>query len=103
MERQTVIAEIPGSTRNEQLIVCLVESGGRGWKVELLDQRWAEGIGWYNQKVIDLEPAQWRALQQSFASHPQAAAMQTPLDPPATVPFVRRPSPPLPRSVADGA
>ena len=101
MERQTVLAEIPGKTRNEQILVCLAGPAGETWKIELHQQRWAEGIGWYDQKVISLEPSQWRSLQQLLASPPPVVPADA-VEPPATVPFRHRQSAPQPHSLADG-
>ena len=101
MKRQTVLAEVPGKTRNEQLLVCLAGPAGETWKIELHQQRWAEGIGWYDQKVISLEPSQWRSLQQLLAS-PVRVVVADAAEPPATVPFRRRQQGPQSRSLADG-
>ena len=102
----TELAAIPGRTRNEQILVCLDASQEGVWKIQLHEQRWAEGIGWYDQKVIELEPAQWRRLQQLVASPALARRVESDV-PPATVPFPHRR--PTPRSqsfsqpLADGA
>jgi hypothetical protein len=85
MPNETVVQQLPGSVPNERVLVCLRQSDGR-WSIALRQQHWAEGIGWYDQKVIQLDPRQWSALRGMF-SGPQVKVVGLTEAPQRTIPF----------------
>jgi hypothetical protein len=101
---RTVLATLPGSAPYQRLQVAL-EQGEDGLTICLCEQHHAEGIGWFTQRSMQLEPRQWAQLQgvlgttdarQAFADDAE--------DAPATLPF---PGPNDPRrlrhAIGDGS
>jgi len=67
-----VLATIPGSTDDERLLLVLHRYPERGVRLELCQQTWGEGIGWFTQKNIELSPQQASALRSALGSGPPA-------------------------------
>ena len=63
MIRECQLAALPGSHDCERLTVVLLQGEDGDSRVSLHQQTWAEGIGWYDQKRIDLDPEQLRQLR----------------------------------------
>ena len=63
MIRECQLAALPGSHDCERLTVVLLQGEDGDSRVSLRQQTWAEGIGWYDQKRIDLDPEQLRQLR----------------------------------------
>ena len=75
--RETTLAELPGEGANERVMMVHVYSDRLAEShVELRQQTWALGIGWFTQSTICLTPAQVSALRSSLGSAPQARAMK---------------------------
>jgi hypothetical protein len=55
---EIILATIPGAREDEQLEVALCQIPGEGSKLELRQQTWGEGIGWYTQSRVRLDPQQ---------------------------------------------
>jgi hypothetical protein len=55
---ELILATIPGAREDEQLEVALCQIPGEGSKLELRQQTWGEGIGWFTQSRVRLEPSQ---------------------------------------------
>ena len=76
--QEVILAEIPGSCDNERLLVVHRHGQnrhGEGYtRIELRQQTWGEGIGWFTQNTMPLEPQQVGQLRgalggpSSFAS-----------------------------------
>ena len=61
-----LIATLPSRDSQERVIVQLVQdqsSGTTATLVEICQQSYGDGIGWYNQQSVALEPAQLAALR----------------------------------------
>lgn len=58
MNTECLLATLPGSSDCERLTVVLVHAPGGTSKMSIRQQTWAEGIGWYDQKSIELDPDQ---------------------------------------------
>lgn len=89
MHSENFLAILPASADDERLVVYLVREADGSSKLSLRQQNWAEGIGWYDQKTLDLEPAQLRMLRSLGAS---VAPARHSSDAPATLPFPTRES-----------
>jgi hypothetical protein len=85
MANETVVQQLPGSVPNERILVCLRQTE-RQWGIRLRQQHWAEGIGWYDQKVLQFDARQWSALR-GMLSTPMAALPEVIDDSPETIPF----------------
>ena len=60
---ETVLTAIPAASDDERLLVVLRQDDATGSQIELRQQSWAEGIGWFTQSSIRLEPAQLANLR----------------------------------------
>ncbi len=83
---QTILATLPGSGPHQRLQVALVQRRDGRLVIDLRDQHHAEGIGWFDQRTLTLEPRQWKQLQAVLGSSAPALAVEADI-PPATIPF----------------
>jgi hypothetical protein len=61
---ETILATLPGSSDAERLLMVLCSATeSTASHVELRQQSFAPGLGWFNQATIALEPAQVSALR----------------------------------------
>ncbi|MEO6808007.1 MAG: hypothetical protein ABI353_02715 [Isosphaeraceae bacterium] len=85
MVATTVLATLPGPGLNQRLQVALIQ-GDDGLMIDLHEQHFAEGIGWFDQRSMMLEPWQFRQLQAVLGL--KAAHVLDEVDEPrATIPF----------------
>ncbi len=91
MVAKTTLATLADSTPDRQLEVCLEQRGDGHTTVTLNEQHYAEGLGWYNQRSIRLEPQQWSQLQAVLGSKlpetRRAASVIADGPPPISLPF----------------
>ncbi len=86
MDPQILLADLPGSNPGERLRVAIGQAKDGRLTIDLREQHFAEGIGWYDQRTVSLEPSQFKRLQAVLGlkgtswDEPQAEA-------PATLPF----------------
>lgn len=59
---EVMLAEIPGSSENERLAV-VHRHDATGSRIELRQQTWGEGIGWFTQTTLPLAPQQLADLR----------------------------------------
>lgn len=64
---ETTLSSIPASDV-ERLQVVLVQSTELGSHMELRQQSFSKGIGWFTQSTIKLEPGQVAALRNSLGN-----------------------------------
>jgi len=64
---ETVLTTLPAS-EVERLLVVLVQSPEHGSRVELRQQSFSKGIGWFTQSTVHLEPGQVAALRNALGS-----------------------------------
>ena len=57
MSNECVLATLPGQNPDEQVVVVLVHDA-EGSRFSLRQQTWSEGLGWYTQQSMNLEPQQ---------------------------------------------
>ncbi|CAN5859299.1 hypothetical protein BH23PLA1_BH23PLA1_10950 [soil metagenome] len=87
---RTILATLPGSAPCQQLQVALEQQGVGELVISLVEQHYAEGIGWYDQRSLRLEPRQWQQLQAVLGSKRAASAIEADTDSAeacATIPF----------------
>jgi hypothetical protein len=63
MIRECLLSTLPGANETERVVVLLLQLEDGSSKISLRQQNWADGIGWYDQKSLDLEPEQFRLLR----------------------------------------
>lgn len=83
----SLLAELPGAHDHERLVVLLQRDEAGHSHVSLRQQTWAEGIGWFDQKSIDLDPEQLNQLRSVLGWSPRATRRVVEGDQPATLPF----------------
>jgi len=64
---ETVLSTIPAS-ETERLLVVLIQSPESGSRMELRQQSFSNGIGWFTQSSVQLEPGQVAALRNSLGA-----------------------------------
>jgi hypothetical protein len=60
---ETIFSVIDGYTPDERLLLVLVQPPGGSSRIELRQQSWADGVQWYTQSSICLQPQQVAALR----------------------------------------
>jgi hypothetical protein len=63
----TVLTTLPAS-ETERLLVVLVQVPECGSRIELRQQSFSNGLGWFTQSTIQLEPGQVAALRNALGS-----------------------------------
>lgn len=63
MAARTHLATIAGTAPGQRLEVSLVAGREGRIAVELRQQHFADGIGWFDQRSLELDPRQLRQLQ----------------------------------------
>src|SRR5262245_3894923 len=64
---ETVLTTLPSSDV-ERLLVVLVQSPEHGSRMELRQQSFSKGIGWFTQSTVHLEPSQVAALRNALGT-----------------------------------
>ena len=64
---ETVLTAIPASDV-ERLLVVLVQTPDHGSRMELRQQSFSTGIGWFTQSTVQLEPEQVAALRNALGN-----------------------------------
>ncbi|MCA9268438.1 MAG: hypothetical protein KDA41_08200 [Planctomycetales bacterium] len=78
---EAVLAILPGSTPQQRLAVVHRNHPVTGSTIELRQQSWGEGIGWFTQTSVPVETHQLAGLRQSLGGQaapiaPAAGAAQ---------------------------
>ena len=63
---ETTITTIDGEKDTERLCVILCHNSDDGSTIELRQQSWGEGLGWYTQNTVTLAPDQLGQLRNSL-------------------------------------
>lgn len=87
MPGHTILATLGGSAPHERLQVSLRQQHGGRVVIELSQQHYAEGIGWYDQRGLELDPKQLRQLQAILGSGSTELGTLEGEQQPAVLPF----------------
>lgn len=63
---ETVLSTLPATSENERVLVVLVQSVIDGSRLELRQQSFGDGIGWFTQSTVALEPGQVSQLRNAL-------------------------------------
>lgn len=55
---EILLSVVPGATDNDRLLLVLRQQFGDGTQLELRQQSWADGIGWFTQSSVSIHPEQ---------------------------------------------
>ena len=86
MVARTVLATLPGSAPYQRLQVALEQCSDGRLAIDLRQQHYAEGIGWFDQRTMSLDPVQFRQLQ-AVLGLKAALLDEVAAEVPATIPF----------------
>jgi hypothetical protein len=62
---ETLLATLPGESDRERVLVVMVVTA-EGSRVEIRNQSWGDGLGWFTQGSVQLEPQQVAGLRQAL-------------------------------------
>lgn len=79
---EVTLAVIPGSVDGERLLVAH-RHDSRGSRIELRQQTWGEGIGWFTQNSVPLEPQQLAQLRATLGATETSSARRSAFAPSA--------------------
>jgi hypothetical protein len=68
LPNETVLSTLPGSKETERVQLVLCNKPNEIACIELRQQSFAPGLGWFNQSTVTLEPSQVAALRLSLGS-----------------------------------
>ena len=98
MTGRTVLATLGGRGPSQRLQVGLSQAGDGRLLIDLREQHHAEGIGWFDQRRLELDPRQFQQLQAVLALQSESISSASEEEP-ATIPFpgpapdvIRRPA-----------
>jgi hypothetical protein len=74
---ENTLATLPGSVENERVLIVLVQSAA-GSQMELRQQSFGDGIGWFTQSSVTLEPAQVAGLKNALGAPSRGVATHLP-------------------------
>lgn len=81
-----LLTTLPGESPDRRVSVAVVRGGDGTSRFLLNEEHYAEGIGWYGQRALELDSTQLRALQ-AFLRHREEPAGAEDRDEVATIPF----------------
>jgi hypothetical protein len=73
---EVILATLAGAADDQRLEIALCHVPGEGSRLEMRQQSWGEGIGWFTQSRVELEPhqvAELRAVLGTASARPAAA------------------------------
>ena len=86
MARRTILGTVGGSGPNQRVEIALRQRRDGRVVIDVREQHYAEGIGWFDQRTLSLEPGQFRQLQAVLGL--KAREIDVALaEPKATLPF----------------
>src|SRR5262249_35641008 len=86
MRGRTVLATLGGRGPSQRLQVSLSQGDDGRLLIDMREQHHAEGIGWFDQRRLELDPRQFQELQAVLALKSDALALAA-QEAPATLPF----------------
>ena len=63
MNTEVLLASIPGASDEERLLVVHTRGAGGQSVILLRQQTWGEGVGWFDQSSVSIEPEQLGQLR----------------------------------------
>ena len=87
MDARTILTVLPGPGPHQRLQVALAPARDGRLMIDLREQHYAEGIGWFDQRTLSLEPAQFKRLQAALGLKAAVWDENDSDEPPATIPF----------------
>jgi hypothetical protein len=86
MAGRTILTTLGGKGPSQRLQVSLSQGEDGRLLIDLREQHHAEGIGWFDQRRLELDPRQFQQLQAVLALESEALGEDI-AEEPATLPF----------------
>jgi hypothetical protein len=104
MTGRTILATLDGKGPFERLEIALVQDRSGRLLIDLREQHYAEKIGWFDQRRMELDARQFQQLQSVLKLNDSTLnQIRAESDAPATIPFPGPSSTTTPKSaVGDG-
>lgn len=86
---EVVLSSIEGSSARERIHVVLCNDSAKGSRVELRQQSWGDGVGWFTQSTVTLAPHQVAELRGALGNgvpRSSRAAQSGPRRSPVSIP-----------------
>ena len=58
MHQETIVGTLPGQTEDDRVVIVLCQQGMGANTLELRQQSWGEGVGWFTQSSVEMSPRQ---------------------------------------------
>lgn len=88
MAGRTILATLDGKGPFERLEIALIQDRSGRVLIDLREQHYADKIGWFDQRRMELDPRQFQQLQAVLGlKSPVLDGILSDLDAPATIPF----------------
>lgn len=87
MNTECLVATLPSATEDQRLAVFFIRLADGSSQISLRQQSWAKGLGWYDQKTLEVEPEQLRLLRTVFGMGGGGARRPVAEEGPGTLPF----------------
>lgn len=75
---EIVLSTLPGTSDRERMQVVLIQSPATGSAVELRQQTFGDGVGWFTQSSVSMEPHQVAELRSVLGTSGAAASSTLP-------------------------
>jgi len=75
---EIVLSTLPGTSERERMVVVLIQAPGTGSFVELRQQSFGDGIGWFTQSSVSMEPHQVAELRSVLGTSGASTASSLP-------------------------
>ena len=63
---ETILSTLPAASEKDRLLLVLVQHPGEGSRMELRQQSFSHGLGWFTQSTVVLEPDQVSQLRSAL-------------------------------------
>ncbi|HUE70406.1 MAG TPA: hypothetical protein VMP01_05900 [Pirellulaceae bacterium] len=63
---ETILSTLPAASEKDRLLLVLVQHSGDGSRMELRQQSFSHGVGWFTQSTVVLEPDQVSQLRSAL-------------------------------------
>ena len=65
---ETTISTLPASSQHDRVLVVMISEAGEPSRLELRQQSFSEGIGWFTQSSVQLETTQVADLKNALGT-----------------------------------
>ncbi|MAV36331.1 MAG: hypothetical protein CMJ59_12845 [Planctomycetaceae bacterium] len=70
MPQETIVTTLSGQTEEDRLVVVLCQYAAGANALELRQQSWGDGVGWFTQSTVEMSPRQVANLRNALGGSP---------------------------------